>query len=186
MLTERYDAALGYAAALHRRQIRKGAGTPYLAHLLAVSALVIEHGGDEDQAIAALLHDAVEDQGGPQTATEIERRFGGPVAEIVMACTDSVETPKPDWRTRKERYIAAVPGKPLRALPVILADKLHNATAIRRDLAAVGPAVWTRFTGGRDGTLWYYRALASALGAAAPGPLARELDQTVATIAAAA
>jgi (p)ppGpp synthase/HD superfamily hydrolase len=186
MLGPRYSEALFYAAALHRSQRRKGAETPYLAHLLAVSALVIEAGGDEDQAIAALLHDAVEDQGGLARAEEIARLFGDGVAAIVLDCTDAAVDPKPDWRPRKEAYLAALPAKPARSLLVSLADKLHNAGAIRRDLAAVGPALWGRFTGGRDGSLWYYRALADAFSAAAPGPLAAELDRTVAEIEAAA
>jgi len=186
MLGPRYSEALVYAAALHRAQRRKGAETPYLAHLLAVSALVIEAGGDEDQVIAALLHDAVEDQGGEARAAEIARLFGPDVAAIVLDCTDAVETPKPAWRARKERYLTALPGKPARSLLVSLADKLHNAVAIRRDLAAVGPAVWDRFTGGRDGSLWYYRSLAGVFASAAPGPLAVELDRVVADIEASA
>lgn len=186
MLGPRYSEALVYAAALHRTQRRKGADTPYLGHLLAVSALVIEAGGDEDQAIAALLHDAVEDQGGAPRAQDIARLFGAGVAAIVLDCTDATVEPKPAWRPRKEAYLAALPGKPARSLLVSVADKLHNASAIRRDLASVGPAVWDRFTGGRDGSLWYYRALADVFSAVAPGPLASELDRTVAGIEAVA
>jgi hypothetical protein len=126
-LTTRYDDAFRYAHDLHRMQKRKGTSVPYISHLMVVSALVVEHGGDEDQAIGALLHDAVEDQGGAATLNAIESRFGRLVAEIVSDCTDSWEEPKPDWRLRKEAYLATLPAKPARSLLVSLADKTHNA-----------------------------------------------------------
>lgn len=179
MLTERFERALVYAAALHADQRRKGTTIPYVSHLLAVSALTLEHGGDEDQAIAALLHDAAEDQGGEERLADIRARFGPEVAAIVSDCTDSWSEPKPAWRTRKETYLAQLAGKPTRSLLVSLADKTHNARAIVMDLRVHGQDVWTRFNAGRDGTLWYYRSLADAFRAVRPGSLAEELARTV-------
>nr|WP_255591632.1 HD domain-containing protein [Geminicoccus harenae] len=181
--TDRFDDALGYASRLHRAQLRKGTRIPYVAHLLAVAAMVIEHGGDEDQAIAALLHDAAEDQGGAATLRAIEGRFGAGVAAIVADCTDSWVEPKPPWRTRKAAYLEGLHHKPARSLLVSLADKTHNARAILADRWQVGEAIWDRFTGGRDGTLWYYDGLARAFQATLPGPLADELAATVRAMA---
>lgn len=158
-LTVRFEEALVYAAQLHRFQTRKGTEIPYVSHLLAVTALVIQDGGDEDQAIAALLHDAVEDQGGRETLAEIHRRFGEQVARIVEHCTDAYEDPKPPWRARKESYLARLRQAPPEVQRVSLADKLHNARSILRDLRSGGPQVWERFRGGKEGTLWYYRSL---------------------------
>lgn len=183
MYGPRFEDALAYAARLHRAQVRKGSGIPYITHLLAVAAIVGEHGGGEDEVIAALLHDAVEDQGGQPRLEEIRARYGDAVAAIVWGCTDADTVPKPPWRARKEAYVAhladASPGVRL----VSSADKLHNARSILADLNALGPALWDRFTGGRDGSLWYYRALADAFLRLGPGPLADELDRTVREIA---
>jgi (p)ppGpp synthase/HD superfamily hydrolase len=179
-LTERFDDALAYASHLHRAQRRKGSEIPYVSHLLAVAAIALENGADEDQAIAALLHDAVEDQGGLAQLETIRARFGEAVAAIVADCTDAHEEPKPEWRPRKEGYIASLAHKPARSLAVSLADKTHNASAINADLRAVGAAVWDRFTGGRDGTLWYYRALAGAFRTNAPGIAAERFAREVA------
>jgi (p)ppGpp synthase/HD superfamily hydrolase len=180
MLSERYDQALVLAHDLHRTQTRKGTGIPYIAHLLAVSALVIEHGGDENQAIAALLHDAVEDQGGVETFDGIERRFGADVAGIVADCTDSWTEPKPPWRVRKEAYLLALPEKSPRSNLVSLADKTHNAEAIAADRRAQGDDQWERFAGGAEGTRWYYAALAKFFAREMPGPLADRLAGAVA------
>lgn len=182
-LGTRYVDALQFAAVLHREQIRKGSGVPYVSHLLSVSALALEHGANEDEAIAALLHDAVEDQGGEATRLVIEQRFGATVAGIVMGCTDAVASPKPPWRARKEAYLAALPGKSRSIRLVSSCDKLHNARSILGDLRTDGEALWSRFTGGRDGTLWYYRALVVAFEAAPDriGPV-DELARTVAEI----
>ncbi len=181
ILTDRFDAALAYASRLHRPQFRKGSGVPYVSHLVAVAAIALENGADEDEAIAALLHDAVEDQGGLAQLEEIRQRFGDDVAQIVADCTDAHEEPKPEWRPRKEAYIASLAHKSARSLAVSLADNTHNASAINADLRAVGAAVWERFTGGRDGPLWYYRALAEAFRTHAPGiaaeRFAREVDE---------
>lgn len=179
-LSERFAAALGYATELHARQVRKGSGVPYIAHLLAVTALVLEYGGDEDTAIAALLHDAVEDQGGAATRAAIAARFGEPVAAIVDGCSDTDVVPKPPWQARKEAYIAHVAAAPPAVLLVSAADKLHNARSILADYRQVGEALWERFTGSRAGTLWYYRALVTAYRqTVAPPALVDELDRTV-------
>jgi (p)ppGpp synthase/HD superfamily hydrolase len=180
-LTDRFDDALAYASRLHRDQTRKGSGIPYVSHLLAVAAIALENGADEDQAIAALLHDAVEDQGGLAQLAAIRERFGDDVAAMVADCTDAHEEPKPAWHPRKQAYIASLAHKPARSLAVSLADKTHNAAAINADLRAHGAAVWNRFTGGKGGSLWYYRALADAFRQHAPGiaaeRFAREVDE---------
>lgn len=181
ILTDRFDDALANASRLHRTQTRKGSGIPYVSHLLAVAAIALENGADEDQAIAALLHDAVEDQGGLPQLEAIRAHFGEDVAAMVADCTDSHEEPKPAWHPRKEAYIGSLAHKPARSLAVSLADKTHNAAAINADLRAVGEAVWKRFTGEKAGTLWYYRALANAFREKAPGiateRFAREVDE---------
>ncbi len=158
-LTQRFEDAFKYAADLHRKQFRKGTGIPYLAHLLGVTALVLEDGGDEDQAIAALLHDAAEDQGGRAILEEIKIRFGDRVASIVDGCTDTYEDPKPAWRQRKENYIEHLRLAAPDVRRVSLADKLQNARSILVDLKRSGDEVWGRFNGGKEGTMWYYRAL---------------------------
>ena len=178
-LSARFDEALGYARRLHAGQVRKGAAIPYIAHLLAVTAIVLEHGGEEDEAIAALLHDAVEDQGGSATRTEIRHRFGEHVAAIVDGCTDAETVPKPPWRARKEAYVAHIAHASQSVRLVSAADKLHNARAILADYRQHGDGLWARFTGGRDCTLWYYRALADAFRAGGSTPLIEELERTV-------
>lgn len=180
-LTERFDDALAYTSQLHRAQNRKVVAIPYISHLLAVAAIALENGADEDQAIAALLHDAVEDQGGLAQLETIRARYGDSVAAMVADCTDAHEDPKPEWRPRKEAYIASLADKPARSLAVSLADKTHNASAINADLRGVGSAVWDRFTAKKHETLWYYRALADAFRTHAPGTaaerFAREVDE---------
>jgi GTP pyrophosphokinase len=146
---------------------------------LSVAALVLENGGSEDEAIAGLLHDAVEDQGGAATREAIRRQFGDAVTRIVDGCTDADLTPKPPWRARKEAYIAHLRDAPPAVLRVSNADKLHNARAILADLRCHGDALWSRFNGGRDGSLWYYRALVTAYQERGSGPLVAELDQVV-------
>jgi len=180
MLTDRYDEALLYASALHRGQVRKGSSIPYFSHLLSVSALVLKNGGDEDQAIAALLHDAVEDQGGQATLDEIHRRFGDRVASIVADCSDTLTSPKPPWRERKEAYIARLPNRTRHSLLVSLADKTDNARAILGDYREIGDEVWNLFRGGKDGARWYYRELSAFFLENYGGPLAYEFSLTVA------
>jgi len=137
-LSNRFEDALRYAYTLHARQTRKGSNIPYIAHLLGVTALVLEDGGSEDEAIAALLHDAVEDQGGMKTLMEIRRRYGDLVAEIVEGCTDAIASPKPPWRQRKERYIEHLRHASPAVRRVSLSDKLHNARSILEDLRKDG------------------------------------------------
>ena len=185
VLGERFDEALTLARTLHAEQVRRDTAIPYLAHLLAVAALVLEDGGDEEEAIAAVLHDAVEDQGGSSTLEDIRRRFGDQVADIVDACSDTDEVPKPPWPERKQAYIDHLPSLERSALRVSLADKLHNARAILFDLRHLGEAVWERFsTGSADDQLWYYDELARVYEARSAGPMAAELRRTVDEIAA--
>jgi (p)ppGpp synthase/HD superfamily hydrolase len=160
--SQRFEDALVLAHQLHADQVRKGTTIPYVGHLLAVTSIVIENGGTEDEVIAALLHDAVEDAGGAETREEIRRRFGENVAVIVDGLTDTDQTPKPPWRARKEAYIAHLSEASSSVLLVSLADKIHNAQSVLRDVQNEGASVWKRFTGGKDGSLWYYRALVEA------------------------
>jgi GTP pyrophosphokinase len=178
-LSPRFESALTYAARLHAGQTRKGTATPYLAHLLAVTGIVLENNGDEDEAIAALLHDAVEDQGGAATREEIRRRYGDRVAEIVDGCTDTDSVPKPPWRARKEAYIAHLTSASPSVRLVSAADKLHNARSILMDYREQGEALWGRFTGGREGTLWYYRTLVEKLHPLGPSRIVQELERVV-------
>src|SRR6266850_6313967 len=178
-LGARFEEALQWATQLHSDQKRKGTETPYVSHLLSVASLVLEDGGDEDEAIAALLHDAVEDQGGLRTREKIRRRFGERVTTIVDGCTDAVTIPKPPWRERKESYIDALRTAPPEVLRVSAADKLHNARSILLDYRRNGEAVWGRFNGGRDGTLWYYRSLIDAFHQAGGNPIVTELERVV-------
>jgi len=159
--------------------MRKGTNVPYVAHLLGVTALVIEDGGDEDQAIAALLHDAVEDQGGMTTLEEIRSLFGYRVADIVAGCTDSFQTPKPPWKIRKEGYLSHLSEATEDVRLVSLADKLHNARSILHDLKKDGGSVWKRFNGGKEGTLWYYNSLLNIFELNPGSPMIDELRWTL-------
>lgn len=180
-LGPQFEAALIRAAELHREQRRKVSETPYVAHLLSVAALVIEAGGSEDEAIAALLHDAVEDQGGAPILEQIRNEFGELVADIVAACSDADTTPKPPWRERKERHIEHVRSSSRSVRLVTCADKLHNARCVVLDLRNSGEQVWERFRGGREGSLWYYREMLAALQAGndVPAGMLDELMRTV-------
>lgn len=160
-LGDRFDQALQRACELHRSQFRKGTEIPYLSHLLAVASLVLEDGGDEDQAIAALLHDAVEDRGGRPTLDSIRSEFGDRVASIVEACSDTDIQPKPPWRERKESYLGHLRKEPsAEVLRVSAADKLHNARCIVADYRRCGESVWQRFNAGKEEQAWYYGELA--------------------------
>lgn len=174
----RLSDAFAYAARLHAAQRRKGTDIPFVSHLTAVAGTVLEHGGDENLAIAALLHDAIEDCGAEHEAG-IAARFGPQVAAIVRDCTDAEVQPKPLWRARKEAYLARLADKPRDSLLVSAADKLHNARAIVADLRTHGPAMMSRFNAGAEGTLWYYRSLADAYARLLPGALARDLALAV-------
>lgn len=163
-LSERFERALTYAAQLHANQVRKDSRTPYIAHLLAVAGLVMEYGGSEDEAIAALLHDALEDQPNQGlTSREIETQFGSQVLAIIQACSDTQSHPKPPWRTRKDGFLKQLAGAPPSACLVIAADKLHNTRILVREYREHGEAVWQRFKGGREGTLWFNRSIHSLL-----------------------
>ena len=176
---KRFEEALVFAHRLHGRQLRKGTRIPYMTHLMSVASLVLENGGDEDAAIAGLLHDAAEDQGGRPTLERIRRKFGRRVAAIVDGCTDAYGQPKPPWRQRKEAYLAhlATASKAVRL--VSAADKLHNARAILFDYRVVGERLWSRFNVGKEDQLWYYRSLIRALGKPKASPLVGELARTV-------
>jgi len=158
-LGPRFRRAFLFAADKHHGQTRKASTIPYIAHLMGVASLVLEFGGDEDLAIAALLHDVVEDCGGAPVLAEVRRRFGSRVAKVVDGCTDSDTTPKPPWRQRKETYIRHLKSADAETRLVSAADKLNNVRSILADYRDIGESIWARFNGGRDGTLWYYRAL---------------------------
>lgn len=181
ILTQRFDKALSYASEVHRMQLRKGTDIPYLSHLMGVSSLVLEYGGDEDQAIAGLLHDAAEDAGGDRRLQHIRMEFGDHVAALVADCTDSWADPKPAWRPRKEAYIASMAHKADRSLLVSLADKTHNSRAIVSDLNAIGDELWDRFTASKTETIWYYRSMADIFEQRL-GIIAHELGRCVRTM----
>lgn len=177
-LTERYDRALVFTRQRHQEQLRKGTGIPYFAHLMATSSLVLEAGGNEDQAIAGLLHDALEDTDITcVTYDELVTEFGVTVANIVRDCSDSEEVDKPTWRARKEAYLAALPHHSPDSVLVSNADKLHNARSILSDYYRHGEELWSRFNPDSD-PLWYYRSLANIY-LELESPLAGELDRVV-------
>ena len=175
-LGPRFERAFLFAARKHAAQTRKASSIPYIAHLMGVASLALEHGGDEDIAIAALLHDVVEDCGGAPMSKEVKRRFGSRVAKIVDGCTDSDKDPKPPWRERKETYLQHLKSADAETRLVSAADKLNNIRSILSDYREIGEEVWTRFNGGREGTLWYYRALLSEFQRGEPKRLVREFE----------
>ena len=175
-LGSRFHRAFLFAAEKHAGQARKASTIPYIAHLMGVASLVLEFGGDEDLAIAALLHDVVEDCGGIPMLKEVRRRFGSRVAKIVDGCTDSNTNPKPPWRERKETYLKHLKKADTGTRLVSAADKLNNVRSILSDHRDVGEAIWDRFNGGRDGTLWYYRALLDEFLRRKPNRLTKELE----------
>jgi (p)ppGpp synthase/HD superfamily hydrolase len=178
-LTSRFERALIFAMHAHATQLKKGTSVPYAAHLLGVASLVLDAGGDEDLAIAALLHDVVEDCGGAPRLKEIRRSFGKRVADIVDGCTDTDQDPKPPWRERKENYLKHLRTADADTRLVSAADKLHNARMILADYRALGDAVFERFSGKREGTLWYYRALVKEFCRRKRNRLTDELKRTV-------
>lgn len=178
-LSDRFVLATSRACLWHRDQARKGTQIPYVSHLFSVAALTLEYGGDEDCAIAALLHDAVEDGGGPARLAEIRSEFGEQVAAIVAACTDTDEQPKPPWPQRKQAYIDHVAEKSAEARLVSACDKLHNARSILSDVRELGDGAFERFKGGKAGTLWYYRKLVDAFRLHGRSRLFDELDLVV-------
>lgn len=178
MYSARFDEAVALAVTDFRSVSRKGTGIPYVSHLFAVTALVAEGGGDEEQLIAAMLHDWLEDVPGAD-ATELERRFGTRVRRIVEALSDTTEHPKSPWQERKERFLTHIRTQPDDVKLVCTADKLHNVSTLVRDLERHGPVTMDRFRGGRDGTLWYHREVTSALADGYHHWLIRELSTTV-------
>jgi (p)ppGpp synthase/HD superfamily hydrolase len=178
-LTRRFEQALLFATRKHDGQIRKGTPAPYISHLMGVAALVLEAGGDEDLAIAGLLHDVVEDCGGAPMLKEVRHRFGKRVAHVVDGCTDTDVFPKPPWRERKESYIEHLRTADADVRLVSAADKLHNARHILADYYEVGEPIWERFQGKREGTLWYYRALLTEFQRKQPNRLVNELERVV-------
>jgi GTP pyrophosphokinase len=179
MLSSRFSDALLYAAELHAAQQRKVSGEPYLAHLLGAASVVLDYGGNEDEAIAALLHDAIEDQGGPAARAEIQRRFGEQVAAIVEGCTDTDAFPKPPWRQRKEAFLERLRAAPPSVRLVVAADKLHNLRALAREYRRLGEGLWKHFQGGREGTLWYHRSVVEILQTGGNALLVEELQRTL-------
>ena len=178
-LSDQYASAFTIAFKLHQKQSRKGSQIPYIAHLISVSAIVLENGGSENQAIAALLHDAVEDQGGLPTLQIIRDSFGDDVARIVEGCTDAFTDPKPPWKERKIDYLEKLKAAPDEILLVSLADKLHNARSILQDLLTEGDALWEKFNGKKAGTLWYYQSLANIFDSSSFPSLSNELRHLV-------
>jgi len=178
-LGPRFQRAFQFAAKMHSGQTRKSSAIPYIAHLIGVASLVLEAGGDEDLAMAALLHDVVEDCDGVSMLKEVRRRFGKRVAEIVDGCTDAYEMPKPPWRDRKESYIRRLKKENSDTRLVSAADKLHNIRSILADYRTLGESVWSRFNGGRDGTLWYYRTLRDEFLRRSQNRITRDFDLAV-------
>lgn len=173
--SDRLAEAFAYSLELHRKQARKGSGVPYFTHLMGVASLVGEHGGSEDQVIAALLHDAVEDQGGQKTLETIRERFGDRVAGYVAGCTDADEQPKPPWRERKEAYVGHLQDLSPENRLIVASDKLHNLRSILQDYHEVGAAVWDRFKPDQEETVWYYRSVLEKLKDGWDHPILREL-----------
>ncbi|MBD2451582.1 HD domain-containing protein [Nostoc sp. FACHB-152] len=178
-LTSKFEEALVYATRLHAHQIRKISGVPYIAHLLSVAALILEAGGTEEEAIAGLLHDAVEDQGGKSTREEIRQHFGETVVAIVDACTESDTYPKPPWQERKQRYLDNLRHASASVRRVSLADKLHNARSLLADYRQHGSGIWQQFKTGKEGTLWFYQQLQQVYSASGSDFLTQEFSQVV-------
>jgi (p)ppGpp synthase/HD superfamily hydrolase len=178
-LGARLQRGFRYAAEKHAGQARKQTAVPYLSHLMAVTSLVLEAGGDEDLAIAALLHDVVEDCGGMPRLREIRKLFGSRVARIVEGCTDSFGEPKPEWIERKKDYLREVKQADSETRLVSACDKLHNVRTILTDYRQHGEAIWARFSGKKAGTLWYYRALSDEYRRRGANRITRELEIAV-------
>jgi (p)ppGpp synthase/HD superfamily hydrolase len=180
--TERFESAMSYAHQVHRHQRRKGTGIPYIAHILGVTAIAIEYGASEDEAIAALLHDAAEDGGGEPTLAYIRAQFGDAVADIVLGCSDSlVEDPEDrlPWLERKENYLAHLENASHSVCLVSAADKLHNVRSMIRDYREHGDDIWDRFQGKREGSLWYYETVSHVLARRYHSQLTRDLQAAV-------
>jgi len=178
----RFTSAMAYALTKHAGQLRKGTGIPYISHPLSVAALVLEDEGSEDEAIAGLFHDVVEDCGGAPVLDEIRELYGELVAHIVDGCTDAYGQPKPPWDERKRVFLASLEQTDVSVLRVVSADKLHNARSLLTDLEDIGEVLWDRFTASREQSLWYYGELVSILNRRQPSRLSRELARVVARL----
>jgi (p)ppGpp synthase/HD superfamily hydrolase len=182
-LSRNFEQALVYATRIHGGQLRKKTRIPYIAHIIGVTAIAMEYGANETEAIGALLHDAVEDCGGAKRLRDIERKFGRSVAKIVAGCTDTDQTPKPPWLTRKKDYIAHLSDASISTQLVSASDKLHNVRAILMSYRSDGEKLWGRFRGGKEGTLWYYAALLRAFSKSRKlAPLLAEIDRTLTSL----
>jgi (p)ppGpp synthase/HD superfamily hydrolase len=181
-LGPRFDEAVAYAARVHADQVRPGTDEPHTSHLFRVARLVCRDGGSEVEAIAAVLHDAAEDQGGRARLWDIRRRFGAEVADLVEALTDTCEVPAPPWRVRKERYLSTLGASSPDALRISVADKLDNVLALIRDYRLYGEDLWSRSRRSRDDVRWYYDELASRFAVLYPGALAEEFELAVAEL----
>lgn len=178
-LTDKFEEALVYATRLHANQTRKISGVPYIAHLLSVAALVLEAGGTEEEAIAALLHDSIEDQGGKATREGIHQCFGDTVVAIIDGCTEWDTLPKPPWQERKNRYLENLRHASTSVRRVSLADKLHNARSLLADWRQSGDNIWTHFKAGREGTLWFYQSLVQVYRQTGSDWMTEELERVV-------
>jgi len=182
-MTPRFAAAFLFAERLHCTQVRKKTQVPTISHLMAVTALVLENGGGEDEAIAGLLHDTAEDCGGRPVLEEIRRRFGDSVASIVEDCSDTLESPKPRWQPRKERYLEHLETAPESTLLVSLADKVHNVRSLVFEYRRVGDQLWQRFSASQDQTIWYYQSLLEIFRRRSPDPHRPLVDELARALA---
>ncbi|MBD2667290.1 hypothetical protein B6N60_04744 [Richelia sinica FACHB-800] len=178
-LTEKFTTALVYATRLHGHQARKVSGVPYISHLLSVAALVLEAGGTEEEAIASLLHDSIEDQGGKSTRTEIMQLFGERVVGIIDGCTEWDTPPKPPWLERKQRYLDHLRDASPSVRLVSLADKLHNARSLLADWQKRGDIIWTEFSSSPEKTLWFYQSLLEVYQQTASDWMTQEFERVV-------
>ena len=178
-LGPKFEEALIFANRIHAQQKRKATGAPYMAHILGVTASVLEDGGSEEEAIAALLHDAAEDQGGEEILLTIREKFGEKVEQIVRECSDTLVSPKPPWKERKENHLHVVETALPETLRIMQADKVYNARNLQRTLIEQGPQTWQNFKGGREGTLWYFRQMHGLLSRTRSGYLIEELARLI-------
>jgi (p)ppGpp synthase/HD superfamily hydrolase len=178
-LSPKFEEALILANRIHADQTRKDSGAPYLSHILGVTALVLEDGGTEEEAIAALLHDAAEDHGGEEMLSTIREKFGEKLEQIVRECSDTLEMPKPPWKGRKEQHLDELKTALPETIRVMLADKVYNARNLQRSLEKSGPQTWDNFKGGREGTLWYFRQMHTLLSQFCSGYMIDEFSRLI-------
>lgn len=182
ILGPRFEQALLFASQMHARQRRKDTGAPYIAHVMGVTALVLEDGGSEEEVIAALLHDSAEDQGGEQVLVEIRKKYGDKIAAIVYECSDTLDSPKPPWKGRKQGHLTRLEDASREALHIMLADKVYNSRSLLRGLQERGPEIWGKFKGGKEGTLWYFHQMLALFQKHFSGYLVNELARVVVAI----